>query len=193
MTSLATILEAVVGFVNSLGGFNVVVIALSAYVGKLIADRAIGMQSAKFANELEILRNGFLRETETHKIRLKKSEIMFQHELDASSSFVALFRGLHPIREWPDMDSDDAHSIIASKFPEIEAKLLEFLSRHGAILDNEVINNISECIEIAGVGKFGTDEIDMPRHSIQDASRIFAKLSQIESQLLANIRSQTCS
>ena len=183
--------EATTEILATYGGPSVVATALSAWLGRLWADRLIGAQTAKFSADLERIKSEFLLETETHKVRLKKSELLFQMEVSATSAFVGICRNIRPLHEWPDMESSDAYDMVASKFSKIETILADFLGQHGAVLDTPEIEGISICIGIAGQHKFDTcDSPEISTEANRSAEKMLYELSRVEQALINNLRNQ---
>jgi hypothetical protein len=69
---LSTIVAAII---VSLGGGGVIILGLSNWIGKILADRYV-----------EKLKHEIQQELETHKTRLRKSEFLFQKEFEAAQS-----------------------------------------------------------------------------------------------------------
>jgi hypothetical protein len=63
------------------------------------------------------------------------------------------------------MDWYEACDGIAHNFNKIELRLDEYLSRHGAVLRDNVVDLISSCIAIAGENKFEITSPEAPREA----------------------------
>lgn len=133
-----------------LGGGVAIVFAFSNWLGKVWANRLIEKERAEHNKELEPLKSKFLKETESYKIKVKKSELLFEKQFEAASEFVAFFRSLSPAYSFPNMDWEDVcnHFVLISE--NIERDLTKYLSRHGAVLGGDVVDKISLCIGISG-------------------------------------------
>jgi hypothetical protein len=134
----------------SFGCGTVIVFGFSNWLGKVWANRLMEKEKNEHTRELESLKNSFLKDTESYKIKLKKSELIFEKQFEAASEIVALHRSFFPDTNFPDMDWEDVLDHYAFSSKEIEKKLKEYLSRHGAVLGEEVEEKISECLGIAG-------------------------------------------
>lgn len=94
----------------------------------------------------ERLNGELANETESHKLFLKKQEILYQTQLEAASAFVALHRTIEPKYRHPDMDWDEALDNVVDDFTTIEKKLRNFISAFGAVLSSENRVQISTCM-----------------------------------------------
>ncbi|OOX38250.1 hypothetical protein BJL83_23575 [Vibrio parahaemolyticus] len=81
---------------GTLGGGAAIVFAMSNWLGKLWANRLMEHQKAEYARELESIKSTLLKESESYKIKLKKSEFIFEKQHEASSELVALVRKFLP-------------------------------------------------------------------------------------------------
>jgi hypothetical protein len=147
-------------------------------------------ETAKHGEELATLRKNLEQEVESYKIRLKKSEFIFQKEFEAASEFVAMLSNFVPLQSRPQMDWDDVCDDIAQNFDQIEVKLKTFLIKHGAVLQKEAKEVICTCIEIAGEQKFMDASPDVPREANQAASNLYKRLYDAEELLLKQVHSQ---
>jgi len=173
-----------------LGGGATIVFGFSSWLGKIWANQLMAKDTAKYAEELAALRNRLTRETESYKIKLKKSEFIFQKEFEAASEFVAMVRKFLPTYSRPQMDWGDACDEIAQDFHKIEVALGMFLTKHGAVLQNDARDAICLCIAIAGEAKFEITSPDVPRAANQAASELYKKLQEVEQYLLNQVHSQ---
>ena len=188
--NLRYLLELSATILASIGGAAAIIFGFSSWLGKVWADRLMRRETGEFSRELEALKNKFLLESESYKVKLRKSEILFQKELEATSAFVALFRSIHPRHAWPDMDWHDVYDFIASDFHKIEYSLDAFLTVHGAVLGDDVVSNISTCLGIAGDGKFDVDSPEISKEANEAAKRLYEELKAVEEKLRAQVRSQ---
>lgn len=176
---------------GSLGGGSLIVFGFSNWLGKVWASRLMEKDKALYSQELESLRNRLSQDVESYKIKLKKSEFIFQKEYEATSEFVALKSGFLPNYSNPDMDWYQTCDHIAHDFHKIESALVAFLSKHGAVLKPEVKDLLSCSIGIAGEGKFEVNSLDVPLSANQAADTLFTKLEKIEEYLIKQVHSQS--
>jgi hypothetical protein len=174
----------------SLGGGVVIVFAFSNWLGKVWANRLMEKERAEHNEELERLKSKFLKETESYKIKLKKSELLFEKQFEAASEFVALFRSFMPAYSFPHMEWEDVCNHFVRISENIERDLDKYLSRHGAVLGGDVVDKISSCIGISGEIKFGAKSPDVSGHSMSEASRLHDELEKTEELLLNKVHSQ---
>ena len=197
--------ETLVVIVGSLGGTGVLILGLSAWLGKVWANRLMTNEKAQFetdleaiksnyTSQLEILKNRLIQDTERYKIKLKKSEFIFQKEYEAASEFVSFKCSLLHSIEYPDMEWQDALGYIAAQFKEIEIFLGSFLAKHGAILPEEVKDEINSASGIAGSGKFVRADTGFPVYpdeNLREAQVLYELLNGIEKRLIEQVHSQS--
>ena len=176
--------------IGTIGGAGLIIFGLSSWLGKVWASRLMQKEATEHSRDLERLRTDLMRDTETHKVKLKKSEVFFAKELDATSAFIALFRGILPRHHLPDMDWHDACDSIAGNFAKIEISLDQFLADHGAAVPDEVVALIVDCIGIAGDYKFEIDGPEVTKSANSAADRLYENLKTAESTMLEHVRDQ---
>jgi hypothetical protein len=179
-------------------GGNAALIAILAFLSKSLIEKLIVRDTKIFeANlkrttdaEIERLRNEMGKNLESHKVRLKKSEVFFLRELDAASAFTALFRSIHPTYSHPTMDWSDACDAIAQDFGRIEARLDEFMAKHGAMLDDDERSMLIDSIADAGSGKFEVDGGSVSAEAHKKADEVYETLKALEARLMKRLRAQ---
>lgn len=186
----------------SIGGGAAIVFAFSNWLGKVWANRLMEKEKAKYSKELEkeknehireleSLKNLFLKDTESYKIKLKKSEFLFEKEFEAASKLVALHRSFLPDINFPHMDREDVleHYVFSSE--EIEKKLKRYLSHHGAVLGENVEKKISECLSIAAWNKFETNkDYEVSTKGKNEAEKLYKTLKEAKELMLAKVNIQ---
>lgn len=90
MNEIFKISAAILG---SLGGGVLIVGAFANWLGDLWAKRLIQKEKKKLDEEIE-----------SYKVKLKKSEFIFQKEFEAASELVGLIRSFLPKYNHPQMD-----------------------------------------------------------------------------------------
>ena len=123
---------------------------------------------------------------ESHKANLRKSEFLFQKEYEATSEFVAMKRGLLPPYRFPDMDWHEACEEIAQNFGRNEQKLIDFIAKHGAILDKESLHNLTKAEGIAAENKFDSNVPEPPTTAINAADNFWKILGERRSVACQN-------
>ena len=177
--------------IGTIGGAGVIILGLSNWLGKVWANRLMQKETAAHSLALEKLRNELLLASEIHKVKLKKSEVFFAKELEATSAFIAMFRSILPRNYMPDMDWHDACDNIAENFAKIEILLDKFLADNGAAIQDDVATIIVECLGIAGTHKFELDEgPDIPQSANSAANKLHEKLKSAERMMLEHVRDQ---
>lgn len=176
----------------SIGGGTAIVFAFSNFLGKVWANRLMEKEKNEHTRELEALKSSFLKDSESYKIKLKKSELIFEKQFEAASALVALHRRFLPGIHFPDMDWEDFldHYVLSSK--KIEKDLNEYLSQHGAVLGAEVEKKISECLVIASLNKFEvTKDYMVTSKGKDEAEKIFNLLNDAKKLLIEKVTTQT--
>ncbi|KIO48755.1 hypothetical protein [Nitrosospira sp. NpAV] len=185
-----SIWEFVLALLGALGGGGLIVLGLSRWLGEVWSSRIAEKLRAANAHDLERTKAALLHEVESHKIRLKKSEFLFQKEFEAASSFSAVFRSLHPGFNHPNMDWYEACDEIAQRLGSIEKKLEHYFSAFSAVLTEEERNILSDAISDAGYWKFEVINGVVSCESSEAAGTLYLKLKDFDSKLIARIRDQ---
>jgi hypothetical protein len=176
------IVEIAFTILASLGGGALIIAAFAHWLGDVWAKRLIQNEKKKLDAELE-----------GYKIKLKKSEFLFQKEYEAASAFVAYSRKLLPTYSYPDMEWNEACDEMALELGRIELWIQNFIATHGAILSREVIEKLSICRGLAGRNKFEAGGIDEPvsEDANKAAEKIHQEFESIEEILIKTVRQQS--
>ncbi len=189
---LSDILAISGSIIASIGGGAAIVFGFSSWLGKVWANRLMEKEKNEHSRELESLKNTFLRETESYKIRLKKSELIFEKQFEAASELVALHRSFMPQINFPHMDWEDVVDHYAFSSQKIEKELEKFLSRHGAVLGEAVEEKISECIGVAGWNKFEINkEYEVTSKGKDEGEKIYKLLNEAKKLMIQEVLTQT--
>lgn len=172
----------VAAVVAALGGGGVIVLGLSNWIGKILADRYV-----------EKLKHEIQQELETHKTRLRKSEFLFQKEFEAASAFISLRRRLMPKYRFPEMEWHDACEDFAGDFEKVERELEAYMAMHGAALTSTALDRISSAITQVSAGKFETSREGVSREGLDIAGKVMEELEEVEKLLHAAVWSQSVS
>jgi len=172
-------LEIVLSVLGALGGGALIVGGFAHWLGNLWAKRLIQDEKAKL--DLEI---------ESHKVKLRKSEFLFEKEYEAASKFVALLRSILPRYSYPDMDWYEACDHIAHDFGKIEHKINDYLATHGAVLPDTVVDLLVTAMGIAGETQFEITGPEVPTSANKAANTLYEKLHEAEQKLLEKLRGQ---
>lgn len=172
----------VASIIVSLGGGGAIVLGLSNWIGRMLADRYV-----------EKLKHEIQQDLETYKTRLRKSEFLFQKEFEAASGFITLRRSLMPKYRFPEMEWHDACEDFAGDFGKVEKKLEQYLATHGAALNDETLERLSGAIDQVSAGKFKVSCEDVSLEGIKIAGKVMDELEEVEKQLHAAVRSQSAS
>lgn len=173
-----------------LGGFGVVVGGIAAFVTKFFADRFIEKHKAALGQETERLKNDLAKETETHKWKLKKKELLFAKEMEAASAFTALHRWLEPRYRHPEMDWDEALEDVVESFTGSERRIRKFIAEHGAVIGKANRKDLDECLSIAATNQYapagagGPDMVEAKK----EADKFLTSLEKIEERFISELR-----
>ena len=149
---------------------------------------------SEYARELESLRNQLTKDTESYKIKLRKSEFIFQKEYEAASEFVALKWSFLPTYSHPQMDWHEACDEIAHDFHKIEKSLSIYISKHGSVLTDEVQSHIRNAIAKSGEYKFEITEHVVDDVANKAADELFGddgEMHKAEELLIKQVHSQS--
>ena len=179
---LADFFGAAAAVLASIGGGAVIVLTFSSWLGKVWADRLLETMRAEFDQKLEV-----------YKVKLKKSEFLFQKEFEAASELVALIRRFEPRPSCPDPEWNDAKEDMARSFSDIEVATDRFLAKHGAAMTDEARTKLAESCFIAGQNKFnsGDAESSPDAAAIEAADHWYKLMREVEVLLIERVRSQT--
>ena len=173
------ILKISAAILGSLGGGVLIIGAFTKWLGELWAKRLIQEEKAKL--DLDI---------ESYKVKLRKSEFLFQKEYEAVSEFVALLRSILPRHSYPDMDWYEACDHIAHDFGKIEHKINDYLATHGAVLSDEVVDLLVSAMGIAGETQFEITGPEVPSSANKAANTLYEKMHEAEQKLLEKLHGQ---
>lgn len=145
---------------------------------------------AKTDSEIEKFKSTLTRDVESYKVQLKKSEVFFQRELEAASTFSSLFHSILPGYSHPQMDWYEACEEMARNFGKIEFQLSGFIAGHAAVLTDEERSALVDAMSAAGYGKFDViDGVVGPDTNVK-ADVLYTKLKELEARLIARVRAQ---
>ena len=187
----STLWQTVLALLTALGGGGLIVLGLSSWLGKLWADRLGEQLKASNTQALERIKADFLREVESYKIKLKKSEFLFQKEFEAASEFSRLIQSIHPGFNHPMMDWYEACDVIAQSFGSIEFKLNGFLAKFGAVLTEDERKILTNAISDAGYGKFEAVGEDVSAEANKQAGKLYTDLQELEKKMIGRVRDQS--
>jgi hypothetical protein len=164
----------------SLGGAGAIIVGFGGWLGKFVSDRLIAGLQAEFDRKLE-----------THKTRLRKSEFLFQKELDAASGFVSLRRKWTPKYDYPDKEWDDACQEVAMNFESIETDLETYVAQYKPFIRDDCAADIGKALSLVSGNKFYAPPHDQPPRAVLDGASAFLDLTEtIEGKLILVVRSQ---
>jgi hypothetical protein len=183
--------QTVLGTLAALGGGGVVIFGFSGFLGKVWADRVAEQLKASNTQALERIKADFLRDVESYKVQLKKSEFLFQKQFEAASELVALKRKILPRYNSPFMDWDEACEGVAHSFRKIEELLNEYLASHGAVLPVEVRDAVVSMLADAGTYKFEVDHDGASDAAVKAAGELMEGMDKMEQKMVELVHGQS--
>jgi hypothetical protein len=163
---------------------NSTVLAVLGLLGKSLVTGVIQRDIEKFRSQLQ-------RSLEEHKVRLKKSEFLFQKEFEATSELVMLKTSLSLNRNQPDMDFENLLENVAHDFPKITIQIKSYLMKHGAILNEEVKELLQSSYHIAAEGQAKLDDPEISSELLAEANKLYEKIDSAEILMMQQVRSQS--
>ncbi len=192
MSDVVEPVRAVIELGNSfllwLGGGGVVIAGVCAFISKTVADRSIESHKSELSAELERIKGELAKEGETHKLALRKKELLFDRQVQAASAFIHTRHKLLPEYRFPDMDSYDASVEVAQRLGEVEIELTRFQLAHGAAITPDARALLSAAITCAAHNKFEGDEMEPSEQAIKAGDELLGKITALEDRLIADLR-----
>ena len=188
---LTDIINIATASLASLGLSSVILIKLSSWLGKIWAERIMSEEKNKYDQQIEDFKNRLSNESEQHKTKLKKSELIFSKEFEAASALVALNSDVLPIRNDSEMDWYDACDEIVRNFKKSEIILNQYLKHHGAILPAGVKQLIRICFNIESNYKYQNTGNDISHQANEAADMFYEQLNKAEYEMISHIQTQS--
>lgn len=188
------------------GSIGFLLIASCAWAGRYFANRAIDTRKAEFERQLEQtkadlnreiertksqlnadaekIRAELSHETDTHRFRLKKLELLFDREIEVTGEFLQIHREIRPTWRHPDIEWSDAIREVTDRLWRTETVLADFLVKHGTVMTAAARSALQKSIEIATSHKFDAD-IEYQTNYLDG---FLEELAKVERELLAVVR-----
>lgn len=189
MGSWTDIVSTSLGAVAALGGVG----AISAGVAKLVSDHTskkwLQDNKAKLDLALETHRSELAKEAETHKLSLKRQELIYQRELEAADAFMQAWRVIYPQYRFPDMDWNDACSDVAGVLANVERVLETYLEKHTVAISPKVRELVEQARSEAASEKFFEEGPGMtpPKNAVEAAGKVLDGLRTARDQILDDL------
>jgi hypothetical protein len=189
----ASFVETVISVFSALGGFGFIVaiiFGVSTWASNHASKRWLQDKEGELTRALETHKAHLSKESENHKLSLKRQELLFQRELDAADAFMAVWRVINPKHNRPEMDSYDACVDVAQELETIEKVLDEYLVRHSVAISENARNMIERAVSEAATEKFFVSDIDRepPAEAIKAAEHILQAVNDARDELLKHLR-----
>lgn len=136
------------------GGLSAIAAAVAAFVSKALSDRWLEGHKSELQKEVEKLKSELGKEQETHKLLLKRKEILFSREIDAAKAFFELHQRVSPTYSFPDKEWSDVVEEVIEDFGKIEKELGNFVRDHGPFLAQDIRTLVDKTEELSSSFKF---------------------------------------
>ena len=198
----ASLATDVIAIITTLGGGGAIVSGLTAFFAKRHVDREMLERTAKLNRDLQAVKSDFTKEVErlkaelgqaaeTHKLRLKKQELLFDREVAAAKAFIQLKRRLLPKRSHDDYDIYDAAEELGQSLHSVTSALRGFLDEYGAVLPKTIRDGITSASLRSEDGSFYSadfGEEQLFQIARRAADELIVNLADIEADILRLIR-----
>ncbi len=124
------------------------------------------------------------QQVESHKAELKKAEFLYPKKVEATEQFISLLSDLLP----RPMEWEDAREDLAFRFEEVEERLKQYRTTHGAVLQQRTSDRLSGAITNAGWGQREVEQNDISSEGIDLAGRVIEELQAVERELLEAVQ-----
>lgn len=176
--------------VAALGG----VAAVAGAVAKSVSDHAskkwLQENKGKLDEALETHKAALAKETEAHKLTLKRQELLFARELEAADAFMAVWRKIWPQSSRPNMDWHEACEDVALRLGTVEKLLEDYLERHSVAIGTSVREKIEKAHSQAASEKFFDDgpDVQPPALAVKAAEHVLEALTDARDRVLSDLR-----
>lgn len=186
----ADLVEVGIKALAALGGVGVIAAGVARTVSNHASQRWLQDNQGKLATALETHRAILAKETETHKLTLKREELMFNRELEAADAFMGVWRKVWPQYSHPDMDWHDACCDVADRLSAIESLLEDYLERHSVAISSEVREVIEQARSEAGSEKFfdNAPGNEPPKSAMTAAEKVLDAMRGARDTILSDLR-----
>ncbi len=147
---------------------------------------------SKFLKKIERIKNSLTQETESHKIKLKKSEFIFEKQFEAANKLHKLMLNIIPPALWQDMDMSDVADYIGSNFTDVSNLTNKYLADNSVVLNNEVKEKLNGIIYLSDHHKFEEFHPEMPltNEQVDAAQEVYYKITEANDVMTKYIHSQ---
>ena len=165
---------------DELGQFLMTILVSVGAAGGLIVGVSKWIAELMAKTYVEQVKHELRQETESYRTKLRKSEFLFEKEFEAASEFISLRRRLWPRMQHPEEEWDEAVDQFGHNLEQVEQEIGQYLSAHGAALQDPVLQLVHDALNQAEYGKFEFDEHGQARNI---AERVLDGLKKIEAEL----------
>ena len=185
-------LNLALDILSKIGGAVAIISGLSAFLGKIWAERIIRDRIAGHERTLESLKAEYQKDIEGHKIKLKKSELFFERQLEAANALSEFKESLLGRHDFPDETIDDALERMGSRFNHHADWIQVFMARYAVVLPEKIKKKLREAFYIADTIKFDTqnDPEHLPVDFGTKAQEFWDLINEANNCYLEYIRTQ---
>jgi len=164
------------------GGLSVVAGGIAALVSKSLSERWLESHKSELQKEVERLKADLAKEQETHKLLLKRKEILFSREIEAAQAFFELHRRVSPTYSFPDKEWEDVVEEVIEDFGKIEKELGNFVRDQGPFLTPAIRKLVDEAEDVSSSFKFHASGhgSGTQKQAEEAVETVLAKLREIE-------------
>lgn len=171
------------------GGLSVVAGGIAAMVTKFLSERWLEGHKAALQKEVERLRADLAKDQETHKLLLKRKEILFLREIEAAKAFFELYQRVSPTYSFPEKEWADVIEEIIENFGEIEKELGNFVKDHGPFINPDIRRLVDQAEELSSSFKFyssghGSGTPEQASEAAETALKLLREIEQKFTSLL---------
>ena len=179
--------ELALRIIAAFGGLVAIAGVVAAVVSKVMSDRVLESHKSALQKEVERLKADLAKEQETHKLVLKRKEILFSREIDAAKAFFELHQKISPTYSFPDKEWTDVVDDMLGSLGEIETELSNFVRDHGPFLPKEIRALVDQSERLASDFKFfssghGTGNQKQAEEAVD---KILENLREVKEQFVA--------
>lgn len=171
------------------GGASAIITGLAVLFGRFLIERLSQKAIADHERALERLKSRYELELERHRLSFRKSEMLFEKQIEATNAFIRLQSKHVPLPWRPDIDFDDLVERVIGNAHQIGSDLAEFLDNHGAIIRAEDRQELGIMAARANELSFFESTTD-PIQNQAIAEELISDLEEFEIKLLDWVQGQ---
>ncbi|GEM_PF-3351143 len=187
---LGDFIEVGLKAVAALGEVGVVAAAVAKTVSNHNSKKWLQNNQGELSTALETHRAELAKETEAHKLTLKRQELMFARELEAADAFMGLWRKVWPQFSRPDMDWHEACADVAERLGTVERLLEDYLEQHSVAISVSAREVVEQAQSEAASEKFfdNSPGNEPPKSALTAAENVLDAMRDARDTILNDLR-----